>query len=204
MALEGNIDHVQYTDRIKGLVEFLGPRLSSDELSQIWTMGDKSFHVVDNLHGVLAAAAPKLATPQFDHLLHLIQEVFIPYLFIENVVLFLYCVLSLFKKWQRNANDRIREKLLSFLGQLGKECRVSKTGSKILEVLWELARHSGISCHLVERALQEHLNVLSEIPNKEHLRRTYVLRCIDDLKKGNQVNIIVSTFAANFIHMIKT
>jgi hypothetical protein len=93
VALEGNIDHVQYTDRIKGiffkyffpystllsvyvgLVEFLGPRLSSEELSQIWAMGDKSFHVVDNLHGVLAAAAPKLGAPQFDHLLHLVQEV---------------------------------------------------------------------------------------------------------------------------------
>jgi hypothetical protein len=58
-----------------GLVEFLGPRLSSEELSQIWAMGDKSFHVVDNLHGVLAAAAPKLGAPQFDHLLHLVQEV---------------------------------------------------------------------------------------------------------------------------------
>ena len=48
---------------------------SSDELSQIWAMGDKSFHVVDNLHGVLAAAAPKLAPPQLDHLLLLVQEV---------------------------------------------------------------------------------------------------------------------------------
>ena len=62
---------------ILGLVEFLGPRLSSDELSQIWAMGDKSFHVVDNLHGVLAAAAPKLAAPQLDHLLSLVQEVII-------------------------------------------------------------------------------------------------------------------------------
>ena len=56
-------------------MEFLGPRLSSEELSQIWALGDKSFHVVDNLHGVLAAAAPKLAPTQLDHLLHLVQEV---------------------------------------------------------------------------------------------------------------------------------
>lgn len=38
-------------------------------------MGDKSFHVVDNLHGVLAAAASKLGYAQIDHLLHLVQEV---------------------------------------------------------------------------------------------------------------------------------
>ena len=82
----------------------------------------------------------------------------------------------------------MREKLLSFLGQLGKECRVSKTGSKILETLWDLARYSGLPCHLVERALDEHLSVLAEIPNKEQLRKTYVLRCIDDLKKRQSGN----------------
>jgi hypothetical protein len=59
----------------------LGPRLSSDELSQIWAMGEKSFHVVDNLHGVLAAAAPKLAPAQLDHLLLLVQEVCFIFLF---------------------------------------------------------------------------------------------------------------------------
>ena len=90
----------------------------------------------------------------------------------------------------------MREKLLSFLGQLGKECRVQKTSSKILETLWDLARHSGLPCHLVERALDEHLLVLSETSNKEQLRKSYVLRCIDDLKKGNQVmaNEISSLF----------
>jgi ubiquitin carboxyl-terminal hydrolase 9/24 len=77
--------------------------------------------------------------------------------------------------------------LLIFLGQLGKECRVSKTGSKILEVLWELAHSNDLPCHLIERALEEHLNVLTEIPNKEQLRKSYVQRCIDDLKKGHQV-----------------
>jgi hypothetical protein len=44
-------------------------------------MGEKSFHVVDNLHGVLAAAAPKLAPAQLDHLLLLVQEVCFIFLF---------------------------------------------------------------------------------------------------------------------------
>lgn len=151
-------------------------------------MGDKSFHVVDNLHGVLAAAAPKLAATQFDHLLHLVQEVSLTYFL--HLVQFIYKhTLLLFQKWQRNTNDRMREKLLSFLGQLGKECRASKTGSKILETLWDLARYVGLPCHLVERAFDEHLNVLAEIPNKDQLRKLYVLRCIEDLKKGNHVII---------------
>ncbi len=59
-----------------------------------------------------------------------------------------------------------------------------------MEALWDLARYPGLSCYLVERALDEHLNVLSETPNKEQMRKLYVLRCIEDLKKGNQVSLL--------------
>ena len=38
-ALEGNIDQVQYTDRIKSIVEFLGTRLSNEELSKVSNVG---------------------------------------------------------------------------------------------------------------------------------------------------------------------
>ena len=40
VVLEGNIDQVQYTDRIKAIVEFLGPKLSADELTNIWNLGE--------------------------------------------------------------------------------------------------------------------------------------------------------------------
>ncbi len=32
----GNIDQAQYCDRIKGIIELLGSKLSLDELSKIW------------------------------------------------------------------------------------------------------------------------------------------------------------------------
>lgn len=34
----GNIDQAQYCDKIKGIVDFLGSKLSLDELSMIWKM----------------------------------------------------------------------------------------------------------------------------------------------------------------------
>ena len=40
VVLEGNIDQVQYTDRIKAIVEFLGPKLSPEELTNIWNLGE--------------------------------------------------------------------------------------------------------------------------------------------------------------------
>lgn len=34
----GNIDQAQYCDKIKGIVDFLGSKLSVDELTMIWRM----------------------------------------------------------------------------------------------------------------------------------------------------------------------
>ena len=38
VALEGNIDQTQYCDKIKNLVDFLGRRLTREELAKIWNM----------------------------------------------------------------------------------------------------------------------------------------------------------------------
>jgi len=35
---KGNIDQVQYCDKIKNIVDFLGTHLSDDELTKIWKM----------------------------------------------------------------------------------------------------------------------------------------------------------------------
>lgn len=35
-VLPGNIDQAQYCERIKGIIELLGSKLSLDELSKIW------------------------------------------------------------------------------------------------------------------------------------------------------------------------
>lgn len=36
MSVPGNIDQAQYCERIKGIIELLGSKLSLDELSKIW------------------------------------------------------------------------------------------------------------------------------------------------------------------------
>lgn len=35
-CVPGNIDQAQYCERIKGIIELLGSKLSLDELSKIW------------------------------------------------------------------------------------------------------------------------------------------------------------------------
>ena len=104
VALEGNIDHIQYTDRIKAIVEFLGPRLSVEELSKMWNLQDSpNSHVMDNVYAIMAGAAAKFSLLQFEHLTGLIKE-----------------------KWT-TSNDRVREKLLALIGQIGKEAKQIKS-----------------------------------------------------------------------------
>ena len=165
VALEGNIDQVQYTDRIKAIVEFLGPRLSAEELTNIWNLGEggENSHVQDNVHGIISAAASKFSLAQFELLNRLIKE-----------------------KWAE-CNDRSREKLLLLIGQIGKEAVNSKQVKPvqaILQLLWDMAHIPEIPKHLVERAFAEHLATINEMTlNKDAIRRQYVLNCVDDIKR---------------------
>lgn len=60
IALEGNIDQAQYCDRIKGIIELLGSKLSLDELAKIWKIqSGQSSTVIENIHTIIAAAAVK-------------------------------------------------------------------------------------------------------------------------------------------------
>ncbi|TRY69996.1 hypothetical protein TCAL_02811 [Tigriopus californicus] len=164
VTLEGNIDQVQYTDRIKSIVEFLGPRLSLEELTKMWKLQESSnAHVTDNIYAIMSGAAAKFNMSQFDHLTALIKET-----------------------WQ-NATDRVREKLLVLIGQIGKEATQSKSTRAILEVLWEISHVDGLPRPLVENALKEQLAILAEMTvNKVAVRKIYILKCIDDIKASTR------------------
>ncbi|KAB7497643.1 hypothetical protein Anas_01167, partial [Armadillidium nasatum] len=164
LALEGNLDQVQYTDRMKQLVEFLGPKLKEEELTKIWNLCDKtSPHVVDNIHRIMIAAATRFNPRQFDHLLKLIR-----------------------KSWEFG-NDRLREKLLSLIGKIGQDSRYGRTTEKMLDVLWELARVPSLPPHLVHLAIDEHLRILNESVIREQLRKSYIIRCVEDIKRSPAV-----------------
>ncbi|KAK1340051.1 hypothetical protein QTO34_018615 [Cnephaeus nilssonii] len=75
IALEGNIDQAQYCDRIKGIIELLGSKLSLDELTKIWKIqSGQSSTVIENIHTIIAAAAVKFNSDQLNHLFVLIQK----------------------------------------------------------------------------------------------------------------------------------
>ncbi|KAF2976666.1 hypothetical protein EK904_003280 [Melospiza melodia maxima] len=159
IALEGNIDQAQYCDRIKGIIELLGSKLSLDELTKIWKIqSGQSSTVIENIHTIIAAAAVKFSSDQLNHLFVLIQ-----------------------KSWETES-DRVRQKLLSLIGRIGREARV-------LEVLWELAHLPTLPCSLIQQALEEHLTILSDAyAVKEAIKRSYIIKCIEDIKRSSQHN----------------
>ncbi|KAG1652915.1 Ubiquitin carboxyl-terminal hydrolase 24 [Nymphon striatum] len=156
LALEGNIDQMQYCDKLKGLLEFLSSRLSTDELSKIWSMQKgRNVQVMDNLSTILTAASTKFNTVQFDHLFSLIQET-----------------------WKEE-DHRIREKLLTLIGKIGKE---SHEKTKVLDLLWNLAHLHNLPRHLLEHSFEEHMCILTGATTKD--QRSFVIKCLEDIKKG--------------------
>ena len=72
----GNLHHSQYCDKLRSIVEFLGVRLSLDELSSIWeTQVNENPVQVENVHSILAAAASRFTPQHLDHLFTLVSQV---------------------------------------------------------------------------------------------------------------------------------
>ncbi|KAM4720758.1 ubiquitin carboxyl-terminal hydrolase 24 [Rhinophrynus dorsalis] len=177
IALEGNIDQAQYCDRIKGIIELLGSKLSLDELSKIWRIqSGQSSTVIENIHTIIAAAAVKFNSDQLNHLFVLIQ-----------------------KSWETET-DRVRQKLLSLIGRIGREARNETTTAKVLEVLWDLAHLPTLPSLLIQQALDEHLTILSDAyAVKETIKRSYIIKCIEDIKKVGMSPSMV--FGLLFFHL---
>uniref|UniRef100_A0A8D0HEE5 Ubiquitin specific peptidase 24 n=1 Tax=Sphenodon punctatus TaxID=8508 RepID=A0A8D0HEE5_SPHPU len=93
-------------------------------------------------------------------------------------------LISSFETSWETESDRVRQKLLSFIGRIGREARVESTTGKVLEVLWELAHLPTLACSLIQQALEEHLTILSDAyAVKEAIKRSYIIKCIEDIKR---------------------
>jgi ubiquitin carboxyl-terminal hydrolase 9/24 len=169
VALEGNIDQVQYTDRIKAIVEFLCPRLGTDDLDKMWQLQDSSpnSQIMENVYAIMASAASKFNLNQFEHLTTLIK-----------------------KKWEAS-NDRVREKLLVLIGQIGREAKQTESIQATLQLLWEVSHLKTLPRHLVERALSEQLAIITEMnQSRDSQRRTYINECVEDIKQGEKLTVL--------------
>ncbi|XP_065904481.1 ubiquitin carboxyl-terminal hydrolase 24-like isoform X2 [Dysidea avara] len=162
IALGGNLHHPQYCDKIKSIVEFLNIKLSLEELSTIWEMQvDKNPVQVDNIHSILTFAAFRFSAQQVDHLFQLIQQ-----------------------SWE-SASDHYREKLVDFLGKIGKDDHQGNTAKKILDLLWGLAHTPQLSTAMVELALDAHSAILIESTSaRDSEKKAYISKCVEDIKKS--------------------
>jgi len=111
ISLDSHIDQSQYSDKIRVLVEFIGDRLSMDELTQLWRLQDNtSLSVAENIQLIVASAAPEFNEHQLDLLYKLVH-----------------------KSWLKE-DERARLQLISFIGLVGRKFRASKQTEKVQTV----------------------------------------------------------------------
>lgn len=127
LALEGNIDQAQYCDRLRTLLVFLGPRLSCQDVTKIWSLRrGRAAVTVDNVHTIVTQAATKFGSKELDHLLTLIQKV--DEILFETIEKYFHRIF--FQSWS-GEGERSKEKLVSVLGKIGLETNVSYTYEQV-------------------------------------------------------------------------
>ncbi|CAG0887292.1 unnamed protein product [Darwinula stevensoni] len=164
LVLEGNTDQVQYMEKVKNVVEYMGPDLREDELQRMWKLQDAgNSHTVENLHAVLAGAVSRLSPKHIQ------------------------CLTSLIHKSWTTGEDRARERLITLIGRMGREVKESQPMEEFLQLLWSLALDQLLPPSLVDLALQEHQAIVQEASNREQLSKTYVAKSVDEIQDGKHV-----------------
>ncbi|CAF0802298.1 unnamed protein product [Brachionus calyciflorus] len=160
LAIEGNIDQAQYCDKIKIIVEFIGDRISQDEIKTLWSMQfNKSMSLIDNLYSLISIASTKFNEEQFDYL-------------IEQIKL----------TWS-DETFKSHDKLLLLFRMIGQDSKIYKTYSKILETLWILKDENIHQPLLIQQIYKEHLNVLSAGRlSRDQSKSLYLKKCLEQIK----------------------
>eukprot|EP00794_Sanderia_malayensis_P007934 gene7934-8789_t len=165
IAFQSSLHQHQYCEKLKRVVEFVGSKLSNDELSTIWNMqSGKHNTVVDNIHTIISTAAQSFTSDQLDHLIILLE-----------------------KSWS-SEDEKAREKLLLLIGRIGREITNAERVAQLLGVVWSLAHDSDLPTYLINQAVQSHLDILTESQAvRDGIKHTYIAKCIQNIKDGNWI-----------------
>jgi hypothetical protein len=169
LAVEGNIDQVQYCEKIKTIIEFIGDRIKNEEIKALWSMQfNKSSIIVDNLYTIIGIAATKFNPEQLDFL-----------------------ILQIMETWN-NQEFKLHDKLVVLLRTIGRDAKNYKTCTRILDALWELRNRQGLNRQLLLLIYNEHLSVLNGgRMSRDMAKREYLKKCCEDIKKspGSSISI---------------
>lgn len=168
LAIEGNLDQAQYCDKLKTIVEFLGNKISIDEIASLWKMQfNKPSSLVDNLYSLISIVTSKFNQQQLNELIGLIR-----------------------KTWH-DPDFKSHDKLVYLLRLIGQESKNSATHLKILNAIWTLKDEITKQNDYVLNQLiyKEHLNVLNtDRVYSDQAKSIYIKHCIDLIDQENKLN----------------
>ncbi|RMZ93223.1 ubiquitin carboxyl-terminal hydrolase 24, partial [Brachionus plicatilis] len=168
-AIEGNLDQAQYCDKLKSIVEFLGNRISHDEIKTLWQMQfNKPSSIVDNLYSLISIVTSKFNQEQLDDLIGFIKST-----------------------WN-DPSFKSHDRLVYLLRLIGQESKNSKTHLKILDALWSLKDQSA-STHpfLIQLIYKEHLSVLNtDRVYRDQAKSVYIKKCLGLIDQENKLGAL--------------
>ena len=78
----GSLHHAQYCEKLQKIVDFVGSKISLEELTTIWKMQNgKHITVIDNIHSIISSAVQSFSPQQMEHFLELLEKVLLLILF---------------------------------------------------------------------------------------------------------------------------
>ena len=181
IAFSSSVHHSQYCEKLKKVVEFSGIKISNEELTNIWNMqSGKHVTVVDNIHTIIASAAPKFSTNQMEHLIFLLEA-----------------------SWKEE-DQKAKERLLLLIGKTGQEIKDGEIVMKLLNLLWDVSHIEGLPMYLTNQAVQSHLDILTEsTTTRNNVKTEYVVKCVQDIRKQQWVVPAIRHMLNNLQSIIK-
>ena len=140
----------------------------------------KHVTVVDNIHTIIASAAPKFSTNQMEHLIFLLEA-----------------------SWKEE-DQKAKERLLLLIGKTGQEIKDGEIVMKLLNLLWDVSHIEGLPMYLTNQAVQSHLDILTEsTTTRNNVKTEYVVKCVQDIRKQQWVVPAIRHMLNNLQSIIK-
>eukprot|EP00047_Mylnosiga_fluctuans_P003754 m.230773 g.230773 ORF g.230773 m.230773 type:complete len:2224 (-) comp12113_c0_seq1:1381-8052(-) len=161
LLLKERLHQAQYVSKVEEILRFLiaERRITTDHLTLLWKAQlGKHETIQSNIFELLAHLAWHMDSDHLDHLFSLFQQ-----------------------SWGGSAHSM--ERLLHFVRKLGEDDSQGKVATKVLDVLWRLARDRSTPHEIVQLALGSHVKILQlgSVPDKETVQESYLRLCVESV-----------------------